>query len=211
MKVAVTGGIGSGKSCVAAVLAGLMQAELFSADQVCHLLMDPDAGGWQAIAAAWGTRYFNADRTINRAALRTDVFREGALRLELEAILHPLIRNELKKSMAAVDKKRGVSIVEVPLLFEVQWQGDFDAVIAVYAPEAVCISRIVGRDGIAAEEAGRILGVQMPPEEKARLAGHVIDNSGLWSTTFLQVARLVRLMGGNTGQQEKPSIVQDKA
>lgn len=211
MKVAVTGGIGSGKSRVAAILAGLLQAELFSADRVCHQLLEPGASGWRGIVAAWGERYLAADRTLNRPALRTDVFRDAALRRQLEAILHPLIRNTLKNSMAAVDINGGTCIVEVPLLFEVGWQDDFDAVVAVYAPAPVCIARIVDRDGIAPEEAGRILGAQMSPEEKAGLAGHVIDNSGLWSLTYLQAARLARLIGGKTARDEKPPILQDKA
>lgn len=211
MKVAITGGIGSGKSSVAAVLAGLLSAELFSADQVCHQLMLPGASGWQGVVTAWGKRFLNADGTINRGILRDAVFRNETLRHRLEAVLHPLIRSTLKHDMAAVDNRGGVSVVEVPLLYEVQWQDEFDAVTVVYAPEAVCIARVCGRDGLDAEEAGRIFQAQMPLEEKAALAAYVVDNSGLWAQTFLQVSRLVRLIGKNQVKTEKPSIPQDKA
>lgn len=203
MKVAITGGIGSGKSSVATVLAGLLSADLFSADQVCHQLMLPGASGWQGIVMTWGKRFLNADDTINRATLREAVFRDAAMRHRLETILHPLIRNMLKNSMAAVDKRGGVSVVEVPLLYEVQWQDEFDIVIVVYAPETICIDRICSRDGLGAEEAGRILETQIPPEEKARLAAYVIDNSGLWAQTFQQVNRLVRLIGKKSGEDGK--------
>lgn len=211
MKVAITGGIGSGKSSVAAVLAGLLSADLFSADQVCHQLMLPGASGWQGIVTAWGERFLNADGTINRVVLRDAVFRDAALRHRLETILHPLIRSTLKINMAAVDTRGGVSVVEVPLLYEVQWQDEFDVVTVVYAPEAVCIARVCDRDGLDAEEAGMIFRSQMPPEEKAARAPYVVDNSGLWAQTFQQVSRLVRLIGKNQVMTEKPSIPQDKA
>ncbi|KAB2890700.1 MAG: dephospho-CoA kinase [Desulfobulbaceae bacterium] len=197
MKLAITGGIGSGKSSVAAVFAGLLRADLFSADQVCHQLMLPGASGWQGIVTVWGERFLNTDGTINRGILRDAVFRDETLRHRLETVLHPLIRSTLKDNMAAVDNRGGVSIVEVPLLYEVQWQDEFDAVTVVYAPEAVCIARVCGRDGLDAEEAGRIFQAQMPPEEKAARAAYVVDNSGLWAQTFLQVSRLVRLIGKN--------------
>lgn len=203
MKVAITGGIGSGKSSVATILAGLLSADLFSADQVCHQLMLPGASGWQGIVTAWGENFLNPDDTINRTILRDVVFRDAAMRHRLETILHPLIRNTLKKNMAAVDKKGGVSVVEIPLLYEVQWQDEFDIVIVVYAPEAVCIARICGRDGLGAEEAGRIIQTQIPPEEKAKRTAHVVDNSGLWVQTFQQVNRLVRLIGKNSGGDGK--------
>jgi dephospho-CoA kinase len=211
MKVAVTGGIGSGKSSVAAVLAGLMQAELFSADEVCHQLMLPGASGWQGIVATWGEEFLSADQTINRVVLRENVFKDPVMRHQLEAILHPLVRIVLQKKMAVVDSRGGVSVVEVPLLYEVQWQDEFDVVIVVYAPEADCISRICSRDGLSSEEAGRILQAQMPAEEKARRAACVIDNSGLWTQTFQQVNRLVRLIRENTGGEGKAVESADKS
>jgi len=71
VKIAVTGGIGSGKSSVAALLADAVQADLFSADLVCHELMQPDADGWLGIVAAWGERYLKPDRSIDRASCVT--------------------------------------------------------------------------------------------------------------------------------------------
>ena len=70
MKVAITGGIGSGKSSVAAVLAGLLSAELFSADQVCHQLMLPGASGWQGVVTAWGERFLKASSGMPSSGMR---------------------------------------------------------------------------------------------------------------------------------------------
>lgn len=211
MKIAVTGGIGSGKSSIAALLAAALQAELFSADLVCHELMLPDAAGWLEIVAAWGERFLRPDRAIDRGLMRDAVFRNEAMRRQLESILHPLIRQELKRKMEAAEGLGGRCVVEIPLLFEVGWQDQFDATIAVYAPESVCVTRIVARDGIGEEAARRILAAQMPPEEKAAMATHVISNTGLWVQTVQQVSSLARLLEKRLSKMENLPIRQDKA
>ena len=205
MKIAVTGGIGSGKSSVAVILADAMRAELFSADLACHELMQPDAAGWKGIVAAWGERFLRHDRTIDRGLMRDTVFRDEAMRKHLESILHPLIRTELQRRMAAVAGSGGTCVVEIPLLFEVGWQDEFDATVAVYAPETVCVERIIARDGIGEEAARRILAVQMSPEKKAEMATHVINNAGLWVQTVHQVASLARRLKKKIEEQGKPA------
>ena len=194
MKIAVTGGIGSGKSSVAALLADAVHGDLFSADLVCHELMQPDAAGWLGIVAAWVERFLMSDRTIDRGFMRDAVFRDEAMRRQLETILHPLIRRELKRKTDAIEGLGGRCVVEIPLLFEVGWQDEFDATVVVYAPETVCIKRIVARDGIDEEAARRIFDAQMSPEKKAERATHVISNAGLWVQTVQQVSSLARLL-----------------
>lgn len=205
MKIAVTGGIGSGKSSVAALLADAVQADLFSADLACHELMQPDADGWLGIVAAWGERYLKPDRTIDRGLMRDAVFRDEAMRRQLESILHPLIRRELMRKMAAVAGLGGRCVVEIPLLFEVGWQDEFDATVVVYAPEDVCVRRIVARDGIGEEAARRILDAQMSPETKAEMATHVVNNAGLWAQTVQQISSLARLLAKNFKEKGKPA------
>jgi len=211
VKIAVTGGIGSGKSSVAALLADAVQADLFSADLVCHELMQPDAAGWLGIVAAWGVGFLRSDRTIDRGLMRDAVFRDEAMRRQLESILHPLIRQELKRKMEAVARLGGRCVVEIPLLFEVGWQDQFDATIVVYAPESVCVKRIVTRDGIGEEAARRILAAQMSPEKKAAMATHVISNAGLWVQTVQQVSSLARLLEKKISKRENLPLRQDKA
>jgi dephospho-CoA kinase len=92
-------------------------------------------------------------------------------------------------------KKAGKNVlVEVPLLFEAGWQDDFDKVVVVYAAEAVCLARICRRDGVSLDEAGKGLYVQMPIKEKVMAADYVIDNSGNWSDTLIQLLHLGEIL-----------------
>jgi len=113
--------------------------------------------------------------------------------------------------MAAVAGQGGRCVVEIPLLFEVGWQDEFDATVVVYAPEDVCVGRIVARDGIGEEAARRILDAQMSPEKKAEMATHVISNAGLWAQTVQQVSSLARLLEKKSRKGENLPIRQDKA
>lgn len=198
MNIALTGGIGSGKSSIAAILACAMQVETVSADKICRDLMQPEGEGWQGIIAQWGKRFLNSDQTINRTLLREAVFQDPVLRSELEAILHPLIRLSVKGCMVAAEKAEEGIVIEVPLLFEVGWQEDFDCTVAVYAQESICLRRIIDRDGISEEQALRIIHAQMSPEKKSEIAMYVIDNSGLWVQAVQQVGYFVRQL------QKKP-------
>lgn len=192
MNIALTGGIGSGKSCVAALIGSAMAYQVVSADLVCRGLMEHGQAGWRAVSERWQERFLNTDATINRPLLKEAVFTDEGLRHALEGILHPLVRIVVKKRMQAAEKAQEGLIVEVPLLFEVGWQDDFDYTVAVYVPESVSLERVRRRDGLSQEQAQKILDTQMPPRLKAEKASFVIDNSGLWVQTVQQVGRLAR-------------------
>jgi dephospho-CoA kinase len=192
VNIALTGGIGSGKSSVATILADALQAAVVSADLICRDLMQPDALGWHDIRLLWGDRFLHPDRTIDRALLGQAVFQDAGMRRQLEAILHPLIRSAIEERMSAADQAGEDLVIEIPLLFEVGWQEGFDCTVAVYAPEEICLQRIQARDGVSQEQAERMLAAQMPPAKKAGMAMHVIDNSGLWVQTVQQVGRLAK-------------------
>lgn len=200
MNIALTGGIGSGKSCVARILGNIMVYPVVSADLVCRDLMEHGAEGWQAVQKRWPGRFFNPDATINRPLLKEAVFSDEDLRHELEGILHPLVRFAVKERMAAAEKAGEGLIVEVPLLFEVGWQDDFTCTVAVFAPVSVCLQRVIRRDGISREQAQKILAAQMPPQVKAAKAMFVVNNSGLWVQTVQQVAHLVRQLRHDADQ-----------
>ena len=204
MNIALTGGIGSGKSCVAGILGDALVYSVVSADQICRDLMEPDAEGWHAVREKWQERFLKPDATINRPFLKEAVFNDENLRHELESILHPLIHFAVKERMAAAEKAGEGLVVEVPLLFEVGWQDDFDCTVAVYAPESVCLQRICFRDDIDMEQAQKILAAQMPPQTKAGKATFVIDNSGLWVQTVQQVTRLARKLRKIDGRRANP-------
>ena len=194
MNIALTGGIGSGKSCVAGILGNALMVSVVSTDVICRNLLQPGAQAWLAVRDKWQEKFLCVDGAINRPLLRDVVFKDAALRQELEDILHPLVRSEVKLRMSAAEKAGEGLVVEVPLLFEVGWQADFDCSIAVYAPQAICLQRITRRDAVAIEQAREILAAQMDPESKAAKADFVVDNSGLWVQTAQQVYRLARLL-----------------
>lgn len=206
MNIALTGGIGSGKSSIAAILASALQVATVSADSVCRDLMQTGAEGWHGIIALWGERYLNSDRTINRSLLREAVFQDSRMRSQLESVLHPLIRISVKERMDIAEKSGEDLVVEVPLLFEVSWQDDFDCTVAVYAPVPICLQRIMSRDSISEELAQKIMHAQMSPERKAEMAGYVIDNSSLWAQSVQQVARLARLLREKSEEEGKLAV-----
>lgn len=192
MNIALTGGIGSGKSCVAGILGNALMVSVVSTDAICRNLLQPDALAWQAVRQIWQERFLCADGAINRPLLREAVFKDSDLRQALENILHPLVRSEVKMRLSAAEKAGEGLIVEVPLLFEVGWHADFDCTIAVYAPQEICLQRITSRDAVDIEQAREILAAQMDPDLKAAKSDFVINNSGLWVQTAQQVYRLAR-------------------
>ncbi len=122
------------------------------------------------------------------------IFSDKAIRHKLEEILHPLVRKEFKKTVCENGQKNELYIFEVPLLFEVGWQNDFDHLVTVYADRCRVIQRICQRDNVSAEHALSIVQAQMPVEEKILLSDSVIDNSGHWLNTSLQIYHLCHLL-----------------
>ena len=196
--VAVTGGMGSGKSSVAAYLCETGGAKGFNADAICRQLLDPGAAGWLAVRTAFGERFFLADQHIDRSLLREVLFEDHEFRHELNALLHPLARNEIasciEKESGYLFQTQARFVVEVPLLYEAHWEGDFSQVVVVYADEKTCLRRIMLRDRTCEAEAQKAIGAQMPLPHKALLADHVVDNSGSWSDTCLQIVHLRDLL-----------------
>jgi dephospho-CoA kinase len=190
MKIAVTGGIATGKSTVCRLLAGCLGVLSLDADQVCRVLMEKGQPGWLGIQRIWGRRFFAPDGAIDRELLRKTVFSDAAVRKDLEGILHPLARDEIDRVSQEKELLGENLLVEVPLLYEVGWQDDFDWVVTVFATEKRCIARIIDRDKTTEQDARRILAAQMPVVCKALQADSVIDNSGPWAYTCLQIYHL---------------------
>ncbi len=192
MNIAVTGSVGSGKSAVATMLANLLPASSLDTDAVCRRQLQPGQAGLLALRKRWPQRFFTAEGELDRVALREAVFSDADIRRSLEDILHPLARQEVRTRLQADVGSGTHLLVEIPLLFEVGWQDEFDRVVAVYAPVSVCVRRTSARDGVSPRQAEAILGAQMSPEEKAHRADFVVDNSGLWTATAAQVCCLAR-------------------
>ncbi len=196
--VAITGGMGSGKSSVAAYLCEIGGARGFSADAVCRQLLEPGAFGWLSVRKAFGERFFLADQRIDRSLLRKVLFEDHEFRRELNTLLHPLVRNEIadciEKERAHLSDAQARFVVEVPLLYEAHWEQDFSQVVVAYADATACQRRIMLRDRVSEAEAEKAIAAQMSLPHKALLADHVIDNSGAWSDTCLQIVHLRNLL-----------------
>ncbi len=177
--IGLTGGIASGKSTALNYLRSRGVA-VVDADLIARQVVAVDQPAYQKIVARFGAAILNEDRTINRKALGAVVFKDAAERRALEAITHPAIISEIKRQIEMLQVAGGVPfiVLDVPLLFETGLQILCDQVWLVAVARAAQVKRLCRRDGIAEVAAERIINLQMPLEEKRKLADIVIDNNG---------------------------------
>jgi dephospho-CoA kinase len=193
--VGLTGGVGSGKSTVAAILREL-GAEVVDADEASHAVYEPGTPGFLAVVREFGDDYVR-DGHIDRKALGELVFKDPDALRRLNAIVHPLVREWMARRTAeAVDRGAEVVVQDVPLLFESGLEALFPTTILVWVPPDVQIERLVGGRGFRAERARRVIAAQMPIDEKRGRATHVIDNSAGPEATRAQVERVWETLTG---------------
>ncbi len=189
-KIAVTGGIGCGKSSVVAFFAA-HGIPVVSADGICHQLYQEPAWS-QRIAREWGAEVMEPDGGINRKRLGDMVFRNPEQLEKLNRIVQPEIRSRVVRWL---ETNHPLAVVEVPLLFESGWEGDFDAVIAVWSPLAVCRERVRER-GWTPEELELRSHRQWTPERKLELADFGIINYGSREMLTRQCERIFASLRG---------------
>jgi dephospho-CoA kinase len=176
-RIALTGNIASGKSAVARVWRG-RGAVIIDADELARRAVEPGSPALERIVERFGAEVLH-DGELDRAALRTLVFADPAERAALEAIVHPEIAR-LRRAEEARLAAAGEQLVvhEIPLLFEVGLEREFETIVLVDAPEPVRIARIVASRGISEAEAKRMVAAQLSAERKRAQATHVLDNAG---------------------------------
>ncbi len=178
LRVALTGNIASGKSSVARVWARL-GAPIIDADALARRAVEPGSPALDRIARAFGPEVLEPGGGLNREAMRGIVFRDEAARRRLEAIVHPEVgRLRAEEERRLEQEGARVVVNDIPLLFEVGLEDEFDVVVLVDAPEAVRLDRLVRGRGLDPEEARRMIAAQMPAESKRRRADIVIENAG---------------------------------
>jgi dephospho-CoA kinase len=177
--VALTGGIGSGKSTVAQGFVNL-GAALVDTDALAHQLTAPDGAALPAIRAAFGASMLTKDGALNRPLMRQKVFADAAIRRQLEAILHPLIHARLLRALAALASTAPYVLIAIPLLVESGGRSRYapDRVLVVDCPENLQIQRVMARSALSEVEVKAILSTQASREERLSIADDIIDNSG---------------------------------
>jgi len=185
--IALTGGVGSGKSTVAAMFSRL-GAPVIDADAIAHSLTAPGNPVLDLISVAFGSDVIDAEGGLNRAAMRSLVFADPSARAKLEAILHPRIRAEMRRRLAEL--RAPYAVLEIPLLFETGQTDIADLILVVDLPESEQIRRVQIRGGLPPKEIRRIMDSQASRSERLVGADDVIDNNGDAKALEDQVQRL---------------------
>ncbi|MEW6659949.1 MAG: dephospho-CoA kinase [Thermodesulfobacteriota bacterium] len=187
LKIAITGGAGSGKSVVARMFQELGAAVL-DADAVAHAVVEVGAPAWGKLKEAFGPEFFLEDGKLNRPAMARKVFTDPHARTRLNAIVHPYVGQEIRKRLAELERQ-GVKmvLVEVPLLFEAGLERGYDKVIVVDTDPQEQVQRLQTRDHRDAQEIQGIIEAQMPLKDKAARGDFVVDNRGPLEETRRQV------------------------
>src|SRR5436190_14713596 len=195
-RIALTGGMGTGKSHVRAVFAALgvptIDADTLARDVVAH-----GTPGFDAVVGAFGRGILNADGDLDRRALAALVFADTARRRDLEAILHPAIRGAIDQWFTTLDKTAfPFAIADIPLLYETGLDTEYDAVIVTSCAAQTQVKRIMARDNLDATQVQHRLDAQMPLEDKVKRATYVIDTNGSLVQTNAQVHKLYKDLSG---------------
>ena len=203
--IGLTGGIASGKSTVAGMLAAL-GAEVIDADQVARDLVAQGQPALDEIVAAFGAAVLTASGELDRKRLGARVFAEPSERRRLDAILHPRIGAETARRIAEAGA-RGVPVVvyEAALLVENGLHRLLDGLIVVAVDEAVQRTRLSSRDQLAGDEVAQRLAAQAPLADKLAAADYVIDNQGDREATRRQVEAAWRDSLGGGPARPPPS------
>ena len=188
MKIGLTGSIACGKSTVSAYLRELGYA-VVDADAISHALTAPGGRALPALRCAFGDGVFSG-ANLDRRALGTLVFSDTQKRVQLNAILHPMIISEVADELSRLDGDNTLVFGDVPLLYECSMENMFDRVWVVAASGNVQLERLMERDHLSKDEAQRRIDAQMPLAEKMRRADAVICSDGTIKETQAQVLAL---------------------
>ncbi len=195
IRIGLTGGIGSGKTTVAALFAAL-GVPVLDADQVARRVVEPGTSGLERLRRALGPGIVTDEGALDRAALRKRIFSDPEQREVVEQILHPMIAEELERQASEIDAP--YLILVIPLLIEkrrfftaVEGGHPIDRILVVDLPQQLQIRRVMERDQITATEVEAILGTQASREERLQRADDLILNGEINSLPQ-QVERLHR-------------------
>ena len=185
--VGITGGIGSGKSAVTALLEN-QGITVVDADLAARIIVEPGKPALRAIARHFGEDILLADGTLDRAALRSRVFSDDGARRWLEQLTHPLIGDEILNQLQSSNSP--YTVLSSPLLLETKQRQLADYIIVVDVPQEIQLERTVARDDNDEAQVKRIMAAQMSRNERLAQADFVIDNSKGLEELQLAVSQL---------------------
>lgn len=190
VRVGLTGGFGTGKSTVLEMFRR-KGARVMDADRIVHGLLEGDAAVRRRIVSRFGAAAMGPAGRVDREFLAKRIFSNVRDRRALERILHPAVRRTYLSAMARL--KRGVAVVDIPLLYETGLQRKFDLVVVVTAARKSRIRRLSAR-GFSARDFQRRARAQWPLARKKRLADIVVDNDGSKARTKKQIDEIWKMM-----------------
>lgn len=202
--VGLTGGIATGKSTVARILAEA-GAEVIDADVIARQVVAKGRPAWKKIVAHFGATVLRSDGEIDRPRLAAVVFADTARKLILNRLVHPYVRRQIARILVSLRSTRpdAVVVLDIPLLFEAGMHRNLSEIIVVYAPQSEQHRRLTRRDNLSPKAAADRIRSQMPIEEKCRRATSVIDNSGSRQHTRRQTLNLFRQLQAKTATRPR--------
>ncbi len=197
LRVALTGGIASGKSYVLSRIAA-RGVPIIDADVLVHQALAAGSPLVAPVAARFGRSVVAADGSVDRRALGALVFRDAEARADLEAIVHPDVFRRIDEWFTSLPPAP-FAVADIPLLFETRHQGLFDRVVVARCSPEEQMRRLERRNGLTAAEARERLQAQWPIDDKARNAHYLIDTSGSFEDTDRQVDQVLADLAEDAG------------
>jgi dephospho-CoA kinase len=193
LKVALTGGIATGKTYCLARFAR-KGIPVIDADVLAHAVVRRGEPAWEAVRARFGEIVLQPNGEIDRVRLGNIAFADPEARRDLEQIIHPAVYHAIREWYTALSGDVPFALADIPLLYETGHAQAFDRVIVTWCPEAMQLGRLRERNGLTEADARRRLAAQMSTDEKASRADYVIRTDGTFEETNRQVDEVYRIL-----------------
>jgi dephospho-CoA kinase len=197
LRLGLTGGIGSGKSTVAGLFSEL-GAGIIDADAISRNATSGNGAALAAIAKEFGADFISTDGALDRARMRDLVFQDASAKLRLEAIVHPIVGQQIQALTQEFEAAgKACAVFDIPLLVESgQWRKQLDRVLVVDCLPATQFTRVVARSGISATEVERIIATQASRRRRLNAADLVLHNDGISLNVLVQQVRQIAVQFG---------------
>ncbi len=189
LKLALTGGIATGKSYVLARFAS-RGVPAIDADVIAREVVQRGTPGWRTVREHFGDSVLQRDGEIDRAKLGQVVFRDAKARRALESIIHPAVYDAIAGWMGRLPLDTRFALADIPLLYETGHEHEFDSVIVTWCSRETQLERMMARDRLSLDDARRRLAAQLSTNEKARRANYIVRTEGSYAETDAQVEKI---------------------